>query len=364
MSTTLQRKRFSQVRGDDHVSEASAGIMELEKLHGKVKQLQKTVTNAEKLLAQEEIITETTSASQTGKIKARRSKGNKSPLQLETKKKKDVIFDSRKSSAVDKDVRLLKIDQKVSKVKHEQILKDMELDHVLSSFRSEDDFSSETDEQTCEMLEPLTNNVKEHHKVDMMAGERSANPSSELVLEKEFGVDELELLESHHEWSRSVSETLSSDTLRLCILQENLEELKKNMEASEISIKCSSSASNSITEQLKISALVIKQLIDINFKLTEMADNFSASLDDKEGRRQVSERVQIASKKIDVVELELENTQCILSKLLEEEESKALKTSQRKSRFPLKGFICWKRTDSRQKRRRFCACMRLNAISD
>ncbi|KAH0458144.1 hypothetical protein IEQ34_013459 [Dendrobium chrysotoxum] len=364
----LQRKRFSQVRGKDHISKASAGIMELKKMHAKVKQLQMAVTDTEKILAQEDIVTDTNLVSETRKIKARRSKGSRSAREKETEKKKDIILDTRKSTAADKGVRLIKIDQEVSKVKHKQMTKDIELDHILSSFRSEDDPNSETDQQAREMLDPATNNVEEHQKIDIMEGERSENPSSELFLEKEFSVDKLEMpindTRSHLEWSRRVTETLSSDALRLSILQENLEELKKKIEVSEMSSQSPSSASNSITEQLKISEGVIKQLIDINFKLTKMAGDFSVSLDDNEGRRQISERVQIASEKIDVVELEVESTQFLLSKLLEEQESKALKALQRKSKFPLKGFIYWKRNDSRQKKRRFCACMRLNTKGD
>ncbi|XP_020579695.1 LOW QUALITY PROTEIN: protein NETWORKED 1A-like [Phalaenopsis equestris] len=341
----LQRKRFSQVRGIDYDSKVSAGV----------KQLQKAVTNTERILTQEEIVSDTNLAR---KIKSRRSKGNRSALQPEFKKKKEISMDARKN----KDVKLLRNDQEICKVKHKHLFKIMKFDHASSSFRSVDDFSSETDERAREMLEPATNNVEVHPKIDIAAVEKNSNPSSELVLEKGFSVD----TKSHQEW-RSVIETLSSDSLRLSILQENLEELKKTIEVSEMRGQSSRTALNNITEQFKISEGVIRQLIDINFKLTKMAEYFSASLDDNEGRRQVSERVQIASEKIDMVELELESSRCLLSEVLEEEEeegSKALKALQRKSRFPLKGIIYWKKKDSRQKKRRFCACMRLNTNGD
>ncbi|KAK8956662.1 hypothetical protein KSP39_PZI000514 [Platanthera zijinensis] len=327
-----QTMKFIQVRGEDHIPTV------LKKLHATVKLLQKKVSNTERLLAREETVVDSNLLCKTRENKAERSKGN--TAQLETEKKKDIAFDSRKSNASDENVRL---NQKFSNLKHDHITKDIELDHVLS-IRS--DFHADSDEQSPKMLEAAVNYVKEDQEIEIM--------------EKELSIDTIELPEnaskSHQEWSMRIGEILSSDALRLAALQKNVEEMK-NM----------GSVLSTVNEQLKASEAVIMQLTDINFKLARTAHNFTANLDDHEdnGRWKISDRVQRASEKIGEVELELQNTQKSLLEIQEEEEeSKEAKALQRKSRISFKSFLYGRSADSRKKKRRFCSCLGLSNKDD
>lgn len=360
--TSPQPKNFSQVRGKHHSPRsprASAGILELQKLRAKVKVLQKAVADTEGFIEQG-VVSSTNVNGETRKIKAWKSNG--STRLVGTQKKKEIILDLIKSEGIGKDVKPLK-DVIFSRVKHEQLMKDIELD-VQSSSRHEADFVVETDDHTREVWEPTSlNNIDNYHIVNMEV-ERSEKPY-ELVLEKELSIDNLVLPtnynESLPEWIDRVYVSLSADAQRLLVLEKILKELKKKIETSEM--KCQPSALELNTVKLHVTEAeeALMKLMDFNFKLIKMAETFSLSSDSNKRRRKVLERVQKGAEKIDGLELKLQKVQCIFLKLQEEQlVNKAVKPLERKSRIPLKDLIYGKRSDSRKMKRQFCACMRLN----
>ncbi|KAK8943014.1 hypothetical protein KSP39_PZI009024 [Platanthera zijinensis] len=336
----LHHTKCSQARGKYQSPRASGGILELKRLRAKVKVLQKELTDAD-------------GTNETKKNKTFKLTGKQ--------KKKDIIMDLRKSDSSGKDVKLLE-DGVFSRVKHEQIMKDIELDHVLSGSQRESDFNVETDDQTLVVWEPATwNNIKEiRHMEDT---ERSSNPSSELVLEKELRVDNLILPskynESLQEWIDRVRGSLSADSQRLLALEKSLEELKMKIKTPEIKRQPSASEHNTVKLLLKEAEEALIKLTDFNFKLTKVAETFSLSSDGHKIRRKVLERVQRGAEKIDGVELKLQKVHSILLKLQDEKlEIKAAKLLEKRSRLPLKDLIYGKRSDPKQMKRRFCACMR------
>lgn len=309
-------------------------MLELKKFHAKVKVLQKAVADTEGLLEQG-VVSGTNLDGETRKMKS--WKLNERTRPMGTQKKKDIILDLIKSEgSICKDVKLSK-DIMSSGVKHEQMTKDIELD-VPNRFRHEPDFVVEI-------------------------AESIENPSSEFVLEKKLNVDNLGLpknySESLQEWICRVNGFLSTDAQRLLDLEIILKELKNKIETSEMKCQPSGLELNTVKLQVKVVEEALMQLIGFNYKLTKMVETFSLSSDSNKLRRKVLERVQRGAEKIDLLELKLQKVQCLLLELQEEQlESKAAKSSERRSRIPLKDLIYGKRTDSRKMKRQFCACMR------
>lgn len=348
---SLQPKNFSRVQGKHHSSRsprASAGIMELKKFHAKVKVLQKTVADSEGLL-EHGVVSGTNVNGETRKMKS--WKLNERTRLVGAQKKKDIILNLIQSDgSICKNVKLLK-DRMSSGVKYEQMTKDIELD-VRSTSPHEADFVVETDDNTHKVWEPtaLKNTL-----------ERSEYPSSELV--QELSVDYLGLPknynESLREWIYRVNSFLSTDAQRLLDLEIILKELKNKIETSEMKCQPSALELSTIKLQVKEAEEALMQLINFNYKITKMVETFSLSSDSNKHRSKVLERVQRGAGKIDRLEVKLQKVQCLLLELQEELECKADKSSERRSRIPLKDLIYGKRSDSRKMKRQFCACMRL-----
>ncbi|PKU76423.1 protein NETWORKED 1B isoform X1 [Dendrobium catenatum] len=361
---SLQPKNFSEVRGKHHSprnSRASAGILALKKLRAKVKVLQKAVVNTEGLLDSGEV-SATKVDDETRKVKT--WKLNRSTGLVGTQKKKDIILDLIKSEGIDKDVKLVK-DGIFSRVKHEQIMKDIELDHVLSGSQHEVDFVIETDDHTHKVRKSTTLNNIDNYQIVNMEVERSENSSSELVLEKELSVDNIVLLpanynESLREWIDRINVFISADAQRLLDLEKFLMELRNKIATSEMKCQPSTLDLNPVKMQVKEAGEALVKLIDFNHKLTKMTETFSLSSDSNKRRRKVVEGVKRGAEKIDGLELKLQKVQCIFLKLQENKrENKAAKPLERRSRIPLKDLIYGKRSNSRKMKRQFFACMKL-----
>lgn len=339
-------------------------MLELKKLRAKVKVLQKAVADTEGVLEQGEAVSATNVDGETRKNKAWKSNGSK--RMVGTQKKKDIILDLIKKEGIGKDVKLLK-DGIFSKVKHEQLMKDIELD-VRSSSRHEAGFLVETDDHTHNKVwEPTTLNDMDDFQIVNLESERSENPSSELVLEKELSVDNLVLPTNYNEplrdWIDGINASLSADAQRLLDLEKILKELKEKIDTPEMKCKPSTLELNTVKLQVKEAEDCLMKLIDFNHKLTKMAETFSLSSDSNKLRGKVLERVQRSAEKIDVLELKLHKVQCLFVKLQEEKlGKKAAKPSERRSRIPLKDLIYGKRSESRKMKRQFCACMRLKTM--
>ncbi|KAG0481269.1 hypothetical protein HPP92_012127 [Vanilla planifolia] len=222
------------------------------------------------------------------------------------------------------------------------------------------------DHLAIEVWKPGTETDLWYDNISKMDVERSEKPSDELVLQKETSVDNLAYpaccTESHQAWIKWVNCSVSADARRLVALQNCLKELKISIQTSDTKCQLSISELNAIKTGVKEAEGGIKKLTDFNYKLSKMAMNFTLSSDSKKSRRKALEQIQSASEKINALDLKLQKLYCILSNLQEEqhEERKAAKgIFERRSRIPLKDLIYGKRSDLRQQKRRFCACMRL-----
>lgn len=205
------------------------------------------------------------------------------------------------------------------------------------------------------------------------------NSSSEFEVEKELGVDKLELSRTIKERTqggkrRRILERLSSDAQKLSILKMTVQDLKKKMEkTNKKSRKGSSIESETVERQIEEVDEAVAQLLDLNDQLTKEMEESSSSLDRETSmesengahihRKRVTEQARRGSEQIGRLQFEVQNIQYVLLKLDDEVKNK------RKNKFSggvlLRDFI---RSDKKIGKRRskvcFCGCSRPSTKED
>ncbi|KAG1347732.1 protein NETWORKED 1A [Cocos nucifera] len=348
----------------DHCAIDLTGILKLEQLHAKVEALQKKVMDTGRLLGQERFDSDSS---------------------LEAARKEIEGLKSRENS-----------DDEMAKVKHEQKMKDIQLDLVSNSSRCGNSVGSyglrktrnaKSNDPTFELWGTAkrdhNNHIKitpsgttgrdlKYHQMKTMEEGKGKQPICELLDEKELGIDKLELpekamIETHQEWSRRVIERLCSDAQRLLVLQASVQELKANMGTSEEFNKPRGFEFDTVKAQLKEAEGIISQLIDTNSKLTKKAKDFISSSDNllednvemgSTSPRIISDRTRRVSEKIGKLELELQKIQYMLLKLEEEHANKRTRAAGKRSKIYLRDYLYGKRNSRRQKKAPTCGCLR------
>ena len=301
---------------------------------------------------------------------------------------KDIILHLKKKEET---ANLKKGNAETYKEKSEQIMKDIQLDHVLSSHYEKGSSShapsacgsDETKDQMMELWETVDCNTLEKtspvtserdlecHQIEAVQEEKSVYSSCKLAADKELNVDGLELTkrtESHREWSGSITDRLPSEAQRLSVLQKSAKELKKTMEASELSTVPTSFEFKKVKAQLKETEAAISQLIDTNSKLTRKAEKLTSSSDslgseyiDEIGNtseRKISGQAQSGAEKIGRLELKLQKLEYIWVKLKDEHDYKRARAADRRTRVLLMDYLYGKRESVRRMRVHCCACIR------
>ncbi|KAL5210727.1 hypothetical protein ABZP36_006350 [Zizania latifolia] len=329
--------------------------MELQKLHGTIKALQKVVMDTGVLLEQERLDFN------------------------------DNLQEARKQIEVLKLREIL--DDNLIEMNYEQMLKDIPLDLTQTSSVQKTGSLGEANKTVVaqgddKMLDfhGIVGASSSHMHGDLRSPQsksfeidNSKRPPSELMAVKELSIiDKQELpssvtMEPHQEWKNKVIERLSSDAHRLNALQSNIQELRRNTEASE------ELELESVRYQIMEAEGTIMQLIDSNSKLSKKAEEFTSAdgLDadnvDLRSRhqRKLLERARKMSEKTGRLEVEMHKVQEALLKYQEEQTSiRASKTMQRRSKVRIVDFLYGRRRDSRRQRGSPCGCMRAKAIDD
>ncbi|KAF8006455.1 hypothetical protein BT93_K0678 [Corymbia citriodora subsp. variegata] len=212
------------------------------------------------------------------------------------------------------------------------------------------------------------------HEVKAHGEHRSLNPSTESLLEKELGVDKLEISgsfggsQSQGGNKKKVLERLDSDAQKLTNLQITVEDLMKKVENTKKAKKGKSSEYDVVKVQLEEAEQEIANLLETNKKLSKsVEDGFyyndakSAKESDNSGnvsRRRISEQARRGYERIGRLQLEVQKIQLLLLKLDEEKESKGGKTSmlERKTRVRLRDYL-YGRNNQKGKKTPFCSCM-------
>ncbi|CAN6287458.1 unnamed protein product [Urochloa humidicola] len=321
--------------------------MELQKLHGTIKALQKVVTDTGVLLEQERL-----------DFNANLQEAKK---QIEVLKLKEILDDD------------------IIEMNYEQMLKDIQLDLIqTSSDRRTSPFGQEKRNiaQADEKMVNLRGIVgpSHGHMADDLRPPQSESFGRDInqMVVKELSIDKQELprlttTEPHQEWRNKVVERLFSDAQRLNALQSSIQELKTNAETSE------ELELESVRYQIREAEGTIMQLIDTNSKLSKKAEEFTSAdgLDaentDLRSRhqRKILERARKMSEKIGRLEVEMQKVQQALLKYEEEQDSrKTSKALQRRSKVQLVEYLYGRRRDSRKQRSSPCGCMRAKTIDD
>ncbi|GJM95961.1 hypothetical protein PR202_ga12758 [Eleusine coracana subsp. coracana] len=205
--------------GDDDNAMRVVKNMELQKLHGIIKALQKVVTNTGVLLEQERL-----------DFSANLQEAKK---QIEVLKLKEMLDDD------------------IMEMNYEQMLKDIQLDliqpssgHRNTPYGQENKNGAQVDDRMVNfqgIVGPshghMTDDLRPPQCESFERKNKKLVPSDIMVV-KELGIDKQELpmsvtTEPHQEWKNKVVERLSSDAQRLNALQSSFQELKANAEASE-----------------------------------------------------------------------------------------------------------------------------------
>lgn len=348
--------------------------MELQKLHGTIKALQKVVSDTGVVLEQERL-------DFNNNLQDARK-------QIEMLKLKEIL------------------DSDASDVNYERMMKDIQLDLVQTPsrraashghHRKKKSVAGQSDDKMLALWSvDRVSSGSRRHDVDLRPPQSEAaendnkgkkrSSSEPVVTVKDLGVDKQEVLprpvvttvatttmEPQREWKKKVIDRLSSEAQRLRDLRSIVQELRGGVEAS------SDAELDGVKVQMADAEDAIEELIDANGKLLKKAEEFTSAAagDDVDLRsrsqRKILERVRKMSEKAGRLELELQRFQHAL--LRHEEERAARRAAkaaatvqvQRRSRVQLVEYLYGRRRDSRrpkQKTRGPSCCMRAKAIDD
>uniref|UniRef100_A0A0D9VWN3 NAB domain-containing protein n=1 Tax=Leersia perrieri TaxID=77586 RepID=A0A0D9VWN3_9ORYZ len=353
-ASSTQVLKTNMRSSDDQNAVRTVKDMELQKLHGTIKALQKVVTDTAVLLEQERL-----------DFNANLQEARK---QIEVLKLKEILDDD------------------LIEMNYEQMLKEIQHDLIQISSGGKTGSHGQADKTVAQ----VDNKMLDYHGIigassshihDDMRPPQSESfernnckrPPSELMVVKELSIDKQELprstsTEPHKEWKNKVVERLASDAQRLNALQSSIQELKTNTEASE------GLELESVRYQIREAEGFIMQLIDSNSKLSKKAEEFTSEdvLDgdniDLRSRhqRKIMERARKMAEKIGRLEVEMQKVQEALLKYEEEQIStRTSKTTQRRSKVQLVDFLYGRRRDSRKQQRCSpCGCMRAKTMDD
>ncbi|KAL5206046.1 hypothetical protein ABZP36_034255 [Zizania latifolia] len=372
-SLSPQLSKIAVKPSEDQNATKMVKDMELQKLHGTIKALQKVVTDTGVVLEQERL--DFNSNLQDAR------------KQIEMLKLKDML------------------DSDASEVTYEKMLKDIQLDLVQTPSRSRAAGSHRHRRRNASaaaavvaaaaqpdmlgmwsVVRASSDGRKQHDDEDLRPpqseaadprdrGRRSTSSElSQLTVVKDLSVDKQEVprpvaMEPHREWKKKVIERLSADAQRLVDLQSIVRELRASAEAAP--------ELEDVTAQMVEAEDAIAQLIDTNGMLLKKAEEFT-SADGVDGdlrsrsQRKILERVRKMSEKIGRLEQETQRFQQALLRHEEERAARraaaaAAKTTtvqRRSSRVQLVEYLYGRRRDSRRQRRGPSCCMRAKAIDD
>lgn len=381
-STCLQWSDFgvdpnesSQYKPMDDQSSKAVGIQDLQKLQRRIKALEKAMAeDTNRLILQNE----------KKDLKLRRS--------LSRRKAK---YKEKKVSArnVNDDIKLLENKPEVANVKKGALMKDIPLDHVADTSlhgqqRKANVRKERKDDKMLELWETpefrsLDQASSISRKLVLAANEgdivyenvrqKAEHPSTSSEVEKELGVDKLELSTSMKESdrdgnSRVILERLASDAQKLTNLHLTVQNLRRKLDTSNKSRKVQDVDLETVKEQLQEVQETVVQLVDLNGQLMKNIEENPSSSGGKDSgelkeaenvrRKRISEQARKGSEKIGRLQLEVQKLQYVLLKLEEEKKSKGKsRFSGGKTTIILRDFIYSGRKNSETKKKQLC-CFR------
>ncbi|XP_010256141.1 PREDICTED: protein NETWORKED 1D-like [Nelumbo nucifera] len=404
LTTQIHEKSHEELN-EDHSAAVPEGVSGLQELQIKVKAIEKAMIEMERLVFLE---SSNTKAELLAEMKEDEElKSESIPPEEKDLSTKDAPMQPQESTQDgSNDARLQITELEISNVKDGLTMRDIPLDqvsecssydHGIGSYGTSKRGNGETDDEMLELWETAERDssfdptVKlipkpvssmqantECHQVETVDDQKSEYPSSELQVEKELGVDKLEVskktTETRQEGNkRKILERLASDAQKLTNLQITVEEMKKKAEMSVKSKNSKGTEYDNVKEQLQGIDETIMQLVDMNAKLMKNAEESLLSSDGKAvteleetaktRRRRITEQARRGSEKIGRLQLELQKIHFLLLKLDEEKGSKGkTRPGDRKVRVLLRDYLYGGgssgQNNTKRKKPPFCACVR------
>lgn len=283
--------------------------------------------------------------------------------------------------------RLQKMKSKASEVRNMMLMKDIPLDQASDgSMRKKGNPGS--DDLMLELWETVEDgnrdqtigeSIRMSHKskgrvydqVEYMKG-KSDLPSTDSDLERELGVDKLELSSRFTEPNpelndKNILERLASDAEKLESLQTTLYNFRMKLETNKKSRKAKSFDFETVKEQLQEADDTLVHLVDLNVQLVKNIEECppdemaSPRLKEtvKTWRIKVMEQAQKGSERLDMLQLAVQKIQFMLSKLDDEGKNKGNNKFLRSRTVILRDFIYnGKKNSGRRKKGPNCGCFK------
>ncbi|KAA8550832.1 hypothetical protein F0562_002516 [Nyssa sinensis] len=215
-----------------------------------------------------------------------------------------------------------------------------------------------------------------YHRIEAVKEKKSSSPTSEMLVEKELGVDKLEISKRftgpHHEGNRrKILERLNSDVQKLTNLQITVQDLKRKVDITEKSKKGKAIVEcDTVKGQLEETEAAILKLFNLNGKLMKNIEDSSFTTDGKSAmeseesgsvrRKRIPQQARRISERIGQLQLEIQKIQFVLLKIDDEKESKGRTSiSEAKRRVLLRDYLYGgvRTSPRRKKAASFCACV-------
>ncbi|GAV88527.1 KIP1 domain-containing protein [Cephalotus follicularis] len=380
-------------KSEDLIAYTPDGFSDLHHLQMRIKAIEKALMEMKRLAILENLNANSKLEVAMRQIEELKSRGS---LQPESVRRSNRISPKQKElgDGFSNDLNPWKPTPEISEEGNEVITKDIVLDQIssdCSSYGISRRGTADVEDQMLELWETtdqdgtidlqvgkakkLPSAPTDYYQVKAVKSRRSRNPSVASLVEKELGVDILEIPRRsadrlNQEGSRrKILERLDSDAQKLANLQITVQDLMQKVEITEKGKKGKGIEYNSVKEQLEESEEAIVKLFDVNRKLMVNIEEGSLSFDGKSAQRldegdgvrrqRISEQARRGSEKIGRLQLEVQKIQFLLLKLDDDNKTKGRsRITERRTRVLLRDYLYGGvRTYQKKKKTRFCACV-------
>ncbi|KAL3517604.1 hypothetical protein ACH5RR_020193 [Cinchona calisaya] len=357
-------------------------ISDLMDLQWRIQSIEKAITQREQLMMQENQTVQSELEAAMRKIAEMKSESNPRRRNSKTKSEMSEVD----NGLLPKDIML----DQISEFSPYRLSRREEADADIQNIESwetvdQDGSIDLTVGKLNKTVNPSTEHFTNFHGVKSAKKQKNELPISDVLVEKELGVDKLELskrsTESIQEGNkRKVLERLNSDVQKLTNLHITVEDLKRKLQSIEKSKKGKAiDECDILKEQLEEAEAAIMKLFDLNGKLMKNMEGTplsshakSSSMDSEESgsvrKRKTSEQARRISERIGRLQLEVQKIQFVLLKLDDEKDSKGKsRISETKRRVLLRDYLYGYgviRSNHRRKKAPFCGCVQPRTEGD
>uniref|UniRef100_A0A5B7BUD0 Putative centromere-associated protein E n=1 Tax=Davidia involucrata TaxID=16924 RepID=A0A5B7BUD0_DAVIN len=392
------RGKSSQELVEDQNSAMPNGISDLQGLQTRIKAVEKVVVGQmERSAMQESLKTNIKLEAAMKEIEELKSKCGLDQEKVKQKEEREL------GDELGDNIKLQKTKPRISEVRNGIMMKDIPLDQVSdgSLYGIRRRANSRADDQMLELWETADGDCSTGHAFNESQKqayapaeddivhrrfddrERKSEDPSELQVEKELGVDKLEVSRSVTKPNqggnkRKILERLVSDAKKLTSLQTTVQDLRRKLEANKKSKKAKDVDFETVKEQLQEVEETVVQLVDMNGQWTKDTEESPPCLDgiastelEEAGnvrQKRVSEQARKGSEKIGRLQLEVQKIQYVFLKLEDEKKGKGInRFSRSRTSTVLIDFIqsgSRRRGSGRPRKARFCGCFRPSTSGD